>query len=44
MSHEGDTKERSMAKLSSEMAVSFIGVGLLSGLLTAWVATLVSAF
>jgi len=33
-----------MAKLISELTVSFIGVALLSGLMTAWVATLVNAF
>ena len=33
-----------MAKMLSEMIVSLFGVGLLTGLLTAWVATLVSAF
>ena len=33
-----------MAKMISEMIVSLFGVGLLTGLLTAWVATLVSAF
>jgi hypothetical protein len=32
-----------MAQSISEMVVSFLGVALLSGLMTAWVATLVGA-